>query len=127
VLDLAGDGENLCLAGGLFFNAQLVEALEKSGRWKNVFVQAAAGNSGTSLGAVYHVWHNLRHQARQRGREGSLLLGPSYGAEEIKQVLENCKLRFQYLRSADELLATAVRMLGDHKIVAWMHGRMEFG
>jgi carbamoyltransferase len=42
-------------------------------------------------------------------------------------VLENCKLRFQYLRSTDDLLTTAVRMLGEHKIVAWMHGRMEFG
>jgi len=127
VLDLAGGGENLCLAGGLFFNALLVEALEKSGRWKNVFVQGAAGNSGTALGAVYHVWHNLRRQARKDLREASLLLGPSYGAEEIKQVLENCKLRFGYLRSTEELLSTAVRLLGEHKIVAWMHGRMEFG
>jgi carbamoyltransferase len=126
VLDLAGDGENLCLAGGLFFNALLVEALEKSGRWRNVFVQPAAGNSGTALGAVYHAWHGVARNPRQH-TTGSLLLGPSYQAEEIKQVLENCKLRFQYLRSTDELLTTAVRMLGEHKIVAWMHGRMEFG
>lgn len=126
VLDLAGDGENLCLAGGLFYNALLVEAIEKSGRWKNVFVQPAAGNAGTALGAVYHLWHGVgRHP--HRGKPESLLLGPSYGAEEIKKVLENCKLRFQYLRSTDELLSTAVQMLGDHKIVAWMHGRMEFG
>jgi carbamoyltransferase len=57
----------------------------------------------------------------------SLFLGPGYGAEEIKQVLENCKLRFQYLRSTDDMLARAVRMLGEHKILAWMQGRMEFG
>ena len=91
---LAGAGENLCLAGGLFYNALLVEFLERRGRWKNVFVQAAAGNAGTALGAVYHVWH---HDAAEHGTasdSGSLLLGPSYGAEEIKQVLENCKLRF---------------------------------
>jgi len=126
VLELAGEGENLCLAGGLFFNALLVEALEKSGRWKNVFVQPAAGNAGTALGAVYHVWHGLG-QHPHGAEPSSLLLGPSYDAEEIKQVLENCKLRFQYLRSTEEMLATAVRLLGEHKIVAWMHGRMEFG
>ncbi len=57
----------------------------------------------------------------------SLLLGPSYGREEIKKVLENCKLRFQYLQSIDDVLAKAVRMLGERKIVAWMQGRMEFG
>jgi carbamoyltransferase len=126
VLKLAGEGENLCVAGGLFYNALLVAYLERSGRWKNVFAQAAAGNAGTALGAVYHVWHQVRRHTR-RTDAGSLLLGPSYGAEEIKQVLENCKLRFRYLRSTDDLLATAVRMLSDHKIVAWMHGRMEFG
>ncbi|MGH9593958.1 MAG: carbamoyltransferase C-terminal domain-containing protein [Bryobacteraceae bacterium] len=126
VLALAGEGENLCLAGGLFLNVMLVEFLERSGRWKNVFVQAAAGNAGTAVGAVYHVWHQLRRHKR-RNAGGSLFLGPSYGPEEIKQVLENCKLRFQYIRSTDEMLAAAVRMLGEHKILAWMHGRMEFG
>jgi len=126
VLTLAGDGENLCLAGGLFYNVLLVEYLERCGRWKNVFVQAAAGNSGTALGAAYHVWHDVQRHTRHSG-SGSLLLGPSYGPGEIKQVLENCKLRFNYLRSMDDLLSTAVRMLGERKIVAWMHGRMEFG
>ena len=119
VLQLAGEGENLALAGGLFYNALLVEFLERSGRWKNVFVQPAAGNAGTALGAAFQV--SRKHYS------GSLLLGPSYGQEEIKQVLENCKLRFHYLRSTAELLETAVRLLGEHKIVAWMHGRMEFG
>jgi len=126
VLTLAGSGENLCLAGGLFFNALLVEFVERSGRWKNVFVQAAAGNAGTALGAVYHVWHQLKKRPRH-AITGTLLLGPSYAVDEIKQVLENCKLGFSYLRSTDEVLARAVSMLGDHKIVAWMQGRMEFG
>src|SRR5258708_5624890 len=35
VIALAGGGGNLCLAGGLFFNARLVEALERSARWEN--------------------------------------------------------------------------------------------
>lgn len=126
VINLAGEGENLCLAGGLFFNAMLVEALERCGRWENVFVQAAAGNAGTALGAVWHVWHQLRREKRKHHSQ-SLLLGPSYSAEEIKQVLENCKLPFRYQRSNDEMLAAAVRMLGENKIVAWMQGRMEFG
>src|SRR5579862_1324956 len=126
VLAMAGEGENLCLAGGLFYNALLVEFLERSGRWKNVFVQPAAGNSGTALGGAFHMWYQRQGNRRQTGVT-SLLLGPSYGREEIKKVLENCKLRFQYLQSIDDVLAKAVNMLGEHKIVAWMQGRMEFG
>jgi carbamoyltransferase len=126
VLAMAGEGENLCLAGGLFYNALLVEFLERSGRWKNVFVQPAAGNSGTALGGAFYMWYQRQGNRRQTGVT-SLLLGPSYGREEIKKVLENCKLRFQYQQSIDDVLAKAVSMLGERKIVAWMQGRMEFG
>jgi len=126
VLHLAGDGENLCLAGGLFFNAMLVESLERSGRWKNVFVQAAAGNAGTALGRRLSCLAPLKKKPRHAAKS-TLLLGPSYGLDEIKQVLENCKLDFSYLRSTDDVLETAVKMLSEHKIVAWMQGRMEFG
>jgi carbamoyltransferase len=126
VLALAGEGENLCVAGGLFFNALLIRSLEVSGKWKNVFVQGASGNAGTALGAVYEVWHR-RYQRTARVESENLTLGPEYGPEAVKQVLENCKLRFRYLRSTDELLETAVQLLGEHKILAWMHGRMEFG
>ncbi len=60
-------------------------------------------------------------------RFSDLCLGPSFTAEEIKQVLENCKLNFRYLLTTGELIATAVREIQDQKIVAWMQGRMEFG
>ena len=123
VLALAGEGENLCVAGGLFFNALLIAALE---RHKSVFVQPAAGNSGTALGAALYAWHHLQGR-EQRVSLGDLCLGPGYSAEEIKQVLENCKLRFHYLQTTEELVETAVRALGDDKIIAWMQGRMEFG
>ncbi len=126
VEQMAGGGDNLCLAGGLGLNVLLVAALERSNRWKNVFVQPAAGNAGTSLGAVFHVWHNVCGNT-VRTRMNDLFLGPRFGPEEIKQVLENCKLRFRYLLTDGELLETAVSEIQDNKIVAWMHGRMEFG
>jgi carbamoyltransferase len=126
VLEMAGEGENLCLAGGLFLNALLVSRLEASRRWRSVFVQPAAGNAGTALGAVFYAWHHVYRETAATGM-GNLCLGPEYDAEQIKQVLENCKLRFRYLLTSDELIETAVRELEDNKIVAWMQGRMEFG
>jgi carbamoyltransferase len=122
-LRMAGDAESICLAGGLGMNALLVAALE---RHRNVFVQPAAGNAGTAIGAALHAWHDVYHQT-QRSRLDDLCLGPSYNAEQVKQVLENCKLRFRYLLTEGEMVATAVQELNDNKIVAWMQGRMEFG
>lgn len=120
-LKLAGTGETICLAGGVFFNALLVRAFEASSQWKNVFVQPAAGNSGTAIGAAYAAYRG------QRKPIGSLSLGPEYLAEQTKRVLENCKLRFRYALTTEEALDAALRLLGEHKIVAWMQGRMEFG
>jgi carbamoyltransferase len=123
VLRMAGPAEKLCVAGGLGMNALLISALEES---KQVFVQPAAGNSGTALGAVFYAWNNVLGQ-KKRASLNDLCLGPSHVAEEVKKVLENCKLRFQYLMTTEELLDRAVRDLNSEKIIAWMQGRMEFG
>ena len=126
VIAFAGDAENICLAGGLGMNALLVAALENCGKFQNVFVQPASGNDGSSLGAALYTWHELLGHSDRAVIE-SYCLGPSYNAEEIKQVVENCKLRSRYLLTSDEVVDAAVELLGDNKIVAWMQGRMEFG
>ncbi len=123
VLRMAGDSPRLCLAGGVALNALLVSALERT---RDVFVQPAAGNAGAALGAVFHAWHNVYGEKR-RASLNDLCLGPGYSLEEIKQVLENCKLRFRFLPATDELIDCAVGQIEDQKIVAWMQGRMEFG
>jgi carbamoyltransferase len=125
-IEMSGTGENLCLAGGMGLNAPLVAALEARANFRNVFVQPAAGNAGTALGAALEAWHGLYGQEK-RVDPGNFCLGPCYGAEEIKQVIENCKLRFRYLLTTGELLDTALAQLSANRIVAWMHGRMEFG
>ena len=124
VVAMLGSAENICLAGGLALNSFLIHALEE--RFKNVFVQPVGGNAGTSLGAALHVWHNFYSQTTRIPFE-TLCLGPSFSLGQTKQVLENCKLRFQFLPTQGDLIQTAVRALNDQKIVAWMQGRMEFG
>ncbi len=124
VAAMAGETERLCLAGGLGLNALLVAYLE--GHFPNVFVQPAAGNTGTSLGAALYAWHHFYGEQRRVPFE-TLCLGPEYKSEEIKQVVENCKLHYRYLMTEGELISTAMAALNDSKIVAWMNGRMEFG
>jgi carbamoyltransferase len=126
VLRLAGDAENVCLGGGVAWNAVLVSALENSGKFKGVFAQPAAGNAGTALGAALSVWNEVLGES-SRIDGGGYCLGPSFNAPEIKQVLENCKLRFKLLTTTPEMIGAAVDRLKENRIVAWMQGRMEFG
>jgi carbamoyltransferase len=124
VAGMIGEAENVCLAGGLGLNALLVASLES--RFSRVFVQPAAGNAGTAIGAALHAWH-VFYGRQTRSSLATLCLGPQYLPEEIKRVLENCKLRFRYLLTETELIEEAIRSLAGDEIVAWMHGRMEFG
>jgi carbamoyltransferase len=126
VLELAGNAEYVCLAGGIAWNALLVSALERSGRFRGVFAQPAAGNAGTALGAALAAWADGASDS-DRIDAGNYCLGPSYTASEMKQVLENCKLRFHLLATVTETVKAAVDQLRENRIVAWMQGRMEFG
>ena len=89
-------------------------------------MQPAAGNSGTALGALFYAWHSV-YGEKKRIPLGNLCLGPEYNAEQTKKVVENCKLRFRYLGTSEEAIDTAIDDLAGDRIVAWMHGRMEFG
>lgn len=119
--DSIGD---VCVAGGLGLNAFLIHALEE--KFEGIFVQPMAANAGTALGAALYAWHNFYGQQKRIPFE-TLCLGPAYSTGEIKQVLENCKLRFRLLATEGDVIQDAVSALNEQKIVAWMQGRMEFG
>jgi carbamoyltransferase len=117
---------SLCLAGGLFLNPLLVVAIEGGAGFENVFVQPAAGNEGTALGAAWVVWH----RELERGRVAPMpapYWGPAYSNAEIKSVLDNCKATYRWCDSEERKLAETVRLLHGGKIVAWFQGAAEFG
>jgi carbamoyltransferase len=116
----------LCLAGGVFLNVLLVRALEKRAGFQKVFVQPVSGNPGSALGAAYLAQERLS-EAPDRERLSHLYLGPQFDSQEIKIVLDNCKMNYRYLPIDNQLIEETTRLLQEHKIVAWYQGRMEFG
>ncbi len=116
----------LCLAGGLFLNPLLVAAVEKNTGFEKVFVQPAAGNEGTSLGAAWLMWHQKLNRPRVEPMS-NLYWGPAYSNEEIKQVLDNCKALYRWCDSEDRKIEEMLRLLQAGKIVAWYQGAAEFG
>jgi carbamoyltransferase len=118
--------KSLCLAGGLFLNPVVVSYVEKNTGFENVFVQPAAGNEGTALGAAWYVYHHMEGKPRHAAVE-HLAWGPRYSNQEIKQVLENCKARYRYHNSDAQSLEEATQLLAAGKIVGWFHGAAEFG
>ncbi len=118
--------KNLCLAGGQFLNSLIVAAVEKQGGFDEVFVQPAAGNEGTALGAAWLAWHSAKKKPRMAPTL-RLDWGPSFSNQEIKQVLDNCKASYRWTDPDDHKIAAAIGLLEAGKIVAWFQGAAEFG
>jgi len=118
--------KSLCLAGGLFLNPVVVSHVENNTGFEDVFVQPAAGNEGTALGAAWYVRHHMQGKPRQ-APASQVAWGPGYSSQEIKQVLENCKARYRFHVSEEQSLEETVQLLAAGKIVGWFHGAAEFG
>lgn len=118
--------ENLCLAGGLFLNPLLVAEIEKNAGFAKLFVQPAAGNEGTALGAAWLAQNKMNPSVHAQPFP-SVYLGPSYLNEEIKEVLDNCKATYRWLASEEQRIQEAVKLLAAGKIVGWFQQAAEFG
>ncbi len=116
----------LCLAGGLFLNPLLVSSVERNTGFEKVFVQPAAGNEGTSLGAAWLTWHHTLKKPRLDPMPAPYW-GPAYSNQDIKSVLDNCKANYSWCDSEGRKIDEALRLLDAGKIVAWFQGGAEFG
>jgi carbamoyltransferase len=122
--------KNLCLAGGVALNCVGNGRILREGPFENIWIQPAAGDAGGALGAAYMVWHHLLENERvvnpgdaQRGS----LLGPSFGADEIRTLLDREGIRFEEHQAEEDLTARVAELAAEEKVIGWFHGPMEFG
>jgi carbamoyltransferase len=118
--------EHLAMAGGVALNCVMNARIRDAGLYRRVWVQPAAGDAGTALGAALLADRQATGPGarRRRWRMDHAYLGPEYGEQEIEAFLRRAKLA--YRRLADVADETAAILAGD-KIVGWFQGRMEFG
>jgi carbamoyltransferase len=116
--------ENLCLAGGVALNCVLNAYLRDHSPFKNIWVQPAAGDAGTALGAA--VWIDaVERKAKTRSFVmDDVYWGPDFSDEAIEKFLQWAKVPHKKLQSIEK---EAARILADDKIIGWYQGRMEFG
>ena len=118
--------QNVCLGGGLFQNVVLVAALEKELGRDQVFVPPAPGNAGCAVGAGLLTWHQLMRKPRAE-RVSHVYWGPSYKADDVRDVMENSKARYFFQDTEQRRLDTAIQLLQAGKIIGWFQGAVEFG
>jgi carbamoyltransferase len=144
---------DLGLSGGVAYNSVMNGKILLNTPFRRVFVQPAAGDSGTAIGACYQIWnqfgvsrvgrnsHRDTETQRSSGQNQSetrnskletryvmegAYTGPEFSDEEIQAELRVSDLGFETY-SDSELTIRAAKDIADGLVVGWFQGRMEFG
>jgi carbamoyltransferase len=121
---------NLCLSGGVALNCVANGKVQRDGKFKNIWIQPAAGDAGGALGAALIAYHGLGNKPRQaRNASDEMLgayLGPAFEQTEIERRLTAAGGFFTTVSDAEVIDKTA-EALAQGKAVGWFQGRMEFG
>jgi len=115
---------NLAMAGGVALNCVLNARIRDHGPFDQVWVQPAAGDAGTALGAALAIDAREAGRTRKVWRMEHAYYGPSFDDAHIESLLEQSKLVYERPSSITEAVAD---LLQRDAIVGWFQGRMEFG
>lgn len=118
--------KNLCMAGGVAHNCSVTGKLIKSNIFHNIFVQPAASDAGTSLGAALYVY-KTKTNAKANFKVNHVFWGNSIGDnDKVKTVLENWKPFLDY-QLTENVSRDVAKAISEGSVVGWVQGRSEFG
>jgi carbamoyltransferase len=117
--------KHLCMAGGVALNSLFNGKILPETGFEEIYIQPAAGDAGTALGAAYFIHHQILGCPRAFVME-SAYTGPQYPAAAVAPLLDRLGLPYQCLE--EEVLCQQVAgLVAQGQVVGWFQGRMEWG
>ncbi|GGV26797.1 carbamoyltransferase [Streptomyces filipinensis] len=112
--------EALTLAGGVALNCVANTRLHRETPFRRIWVQPAAGDAGTALGAALHV----ACQKEAVEAMPTAALGRGWSDTELRAWLDRSAVPYE---EPDDIAETVAAELAGDGIVAWFQGRSEYG
>lgn len=116
--ELTGTAD-LGIAGGVAYNSVMNGKILLNTPFRRVFVQPAAGDSGTAIGVCYEICKRGEHML-------SAYTGPEFSNDEIEEALIKAGLPFETYTD-EEITRKAAQDIASGLVVGWFQGKMEFG
>ncbi|HEX2045682.1 MAG TPA: carbamoyltransferase C-terminal domain-containing protein [Gaiellaceae bacterium] len=111
----------LTMAGGVALNCVANSFLADRGPFERIWVQPAAGDAGTALGAALHVARTLGDEVRPMP---TAALGRAWSDQELDDWLRTAAIPHE---RPDDIAEAAAEILVENGVVAWFQGRSEYG
>jgi carbamoyltransferase len=117
----------LALAGGVALNCTANGKLLKSDLFDEIYVQPAAGDDGTALGAALYRASLASEVKNTRMRVP--FYGPAYSLQEIESALAlfEGQVKVTRFQTQAQVFAAAAGLIAEGRVIAWYRGRMEYG
>lgn len=121
----------LCLAGGCAMNSVANGKVRENTPFEEVYVQPAAADNGTALGAAYHVWNQVLGKPRGFVMEHGYW-GTEYPDADVSSAVaarddEEWEYRCERHESDEAVCRRTAELISEGKVVGWYQGRMEWG
>lgn len=118
-------GQNIVTAGGCALNGVCNARVPLDTPFANYYIQPAASDDGTALGAALYVWNAVLNQPRIEPMDHAFL-GPEHSVEAMEQALKDKALNYQRFDEPALLDRVATHLAGGH-VTGWYQGRSEWG
>jgi carbamoyltransferase len=112
---------DLVMAGGVALNCVANSRLWRDGPYERIWVQPAAGDAGTALGAAMHVAAELGDRVQPMR---TAALGRGWDEDELERRLREAGIAFE---RPDDVANAAAEAIARDDVVAWFQGRSEYG
>lgn len=119
--------DKLSLAGGVALNSVANFKILQKTPFKQIFIQAGAGDNGTAIGsALYEFHNNSGNSYKKNNRLFSPYLGKEYSHEEISVSVQESGLNFKFFKS-NEINKITAQLISEGNIIGIFNGKSEFG
>jgi carbamoyltransferase len=123
----------LCVAGGCGYNSVANGLIFDRSPFRDVYIQAAAGDAGGAIGAAYWVWNEILRNDRAFVMDHAYW-GPDYDDNDIDDAvalrradLDEARCTLDRVTDERELCARTAAQIAKGNVVGWFQGRMEWG
>jgi carbamoyltransferase len=121
----------LCLAGGCAMNSVANGKIRGQTPFRDVYIQPAAGDNGTALGAAYDIWHRVAHGERNFVMRHAYW-GPTYDEAEAlahlaREPESSARFAVERFDTPAGVARATARLIAEGNVVGWYQGRMEWG
>ena len=116
----------LAMAGGCALNGVANARIHRETPFKEHYLQAAASDDGTCLGAAYYCWHRVLGRS-ERFHMPHAFWGPGYSDDHIRAVAEGSGFVVRACSDDVELVEVAAGLIAEGLVTGWYQGRSEWG